>query len=190
MLGLSVSQATVSRYLPKRSRRPGQSWRTFIRNQAMVFDRREYAEERSRADAGLNIESYQARLERSGAAWVATLWASLMRALAQEQPTLKVAGISLRSAHCDRGVTHRSLPCPAAQGQRCISDPPLLFRSEVHRVKLAAARLPWPLVDSRHSASAESHQNSSRRVVPGRRLESSAAKRAVAVSSRVSMCMH
>src|ERR1700686_2179758 len=61
MLGLSVSQATVSRSLPKRSRRPGQSWRTFIRNQAMVFDRREYAEERSRADAGLNIESYQAR---------------------------------------------------------------------------------------------------------------------------------
>ena len=37
MLGFSVSQATVSRYLPARSRRPGQSWRTFLRNQASAF---------------------------------------------------------------------------------------------------------------------------------------------------------
>ena len=31
MLGLKVSQATVSRYLRELGRRPGQSWRTFIR---------------------------------------------------------------------------------------------------------------------------------------------------------------
>ena len=37
MLGFSVSQATVSRYLPALRRRPGQSWRTFVRNQLMVF---------------------------------------------------------------------------------------------------------------------------------------------------------
>ena len=37
MLGFEVSQATVSRYLSTVYRRPGQSWRTFIRNQAMAF---------------------------------------------------------------------------------------------------------------------------------------------------------
>jgi hypothetical protein len=37
MLGFSVSQATVSRYMPAASRRPGQSWRTFLRNQALAF---------------------------------------------------------------------------------------------------------------------------------------------------------
>ena len=40
MLGFSVSQATVSRYLPVRSRRPGQSWRTFLSNQASAFGKR------------------------------------------------------------------------------------------------------------------------------------------------------
>ena len=47
MLGFSVSQATVSRYMPVRSRRPDQSWRTFLRNQAMAFGHSEYYEERS-----------------------------------------------------------------------------------------------------------------------------------------------
>jgi hypothetical protein len=37
MLGFTVSQATVSRYMPPTNRRPGQSWRTFIRNQAISF---------------------------------------------------------------------------------------------------------------------------------------------------------
>src|ERR1700680_506075 len=37
MLGFTVSQATVSRYMPPASRRPGQLWRTFIRNQALAF---------------------------------------------------------------------------------------------------------------------------------------------------------
>jgi len=55
MLGFSVSQATVSRYLPARSRRPGQSWRTFLRNQAMAFGHRQYSELRSTGDAGLHI---------------------------------------------------------------------------------------------------------------------------------------
>ena len=39
MLGLGVSQAAVSRYLPPPSRRPSQSWRTFVRNQSIVFGR-------------------------------------------------------------------------------------------------------------------------------------------------------
>jgi hypothetical protein len=37
MLGYKVSQATVSRYLSTLYRGPGQSWRTFIRNQALAF---------------------------------------------------------------------------------------------------------------------------------------------------------
>src|SRR6266851_6759667 len=37
MLGFSVSQATVSRYMPTASRRAGQSWRTFLHNQALAF---------------------------------------------------------------------------------------------------------------------------------------------------------
>src|ERR1700686_2041944 len=43
MLGFSISQATVSRYLPTRCTRPGPSWRTFLRNQAMAFGH--YSEE-------------------------------------------------------------------------------------------------------------------------------------------------
>ena len=37
MLGYKISQATVSRDMPTAVRRPGQSWRTFIRNQAIAF---------------------------------------------------------------------------------------------------------------------------------------------------------
>jgi hypothetical protein len=33
-LGFAVSQATVSRYMPRRSRPPSQGWRSFLRNQA------------------------------------------------------------------------------------------------------------------------------------------------------------
>ena len=36
MLGFKVSQATVSRYMPRSDRRPGQSWRTFIPLQALA----------------------------------------------------------------------------------------------------------------------------------------------------------
>src|ERR1019366_7074353 len=48
MLGFSVSQAMVSRYMPARSRRPMQPWRTFLRNQASAFGHTQYAEEPSR----------------------------------------------------------------------------------------------------------------------------------------------
>jgi putative transposase len=34
-LGFDVSQATVSRYMPRRNGRPSQSWSTFLRNQAV-----------------------------------------------------------------------------------------------------------------------------------------------------------
>jgi len=109
MLGFKVSEATVSRYMPPRSRRLGPSWRTFLRNQAMAFGHCEYAEERSDEDAGLQGHSYAPQLQRSAATQIATLRVGLRRVL---------------------------LPCPTGQGERyvIISEP--CFRSEVHRVKL------------------------------------------------------
>ena len=55
MLGFSVSQATVSRYLPAPSRRPTQSWRTFLRNQAIAFGRHQYPEEHSDTEYLLSL---------------------------------------------------------------------------------------------------------------------------------------
>jgi hypothetical protein len=107
MLGFKVSEATVSRYMPPRSGRLGPSWRTFLRNQAMAFGRREYAEQRSGEDAGLQAHSYVAQLERSAAAQIATVRVGLRRALGQQRPTLNVR-LTLRSAQRDSGVTHRA----------------------------------------------------------------------------------
>ncbi len=47
MLGFKVSQATVSRYLATVNRRPGPSWRTFIRNQAIAFGHHEHPDQHS-----------------------------------------------------------------------------------------------------------------------------------------------
>ena len=107
MLGFKVSQATVSRYMPARSRRPGQSWRTFLRNQAMAFGHCEYYEEWSRGGAGLQSQSYSARFERSGAAQIATVWVGLKTSFSRAQPTLSNRRICLRSTQFHRGVTHR-----------------------------------------------------------------------------------
>ena len=108
MLGFSVSQATVSRYISARSRRPGQSWRTFLRNQAMAFGHHEYSEEWLRGDAGLRGQSYWAQFKRTAAAQTAAVCVGLRRGLGRQQPTLTIRRIRLRAAQCDRGVTHRS----------------------------------------------------------------------------------
>jgi hypothetical protein len=105
MLGFSVSQATVSRYLPARSRRPGQSWRIFLRNQASAFG--QYSEERSKGYAHLHGQSCWPTRIRSAAAEIVT---------GQQQPTLSVRRISLRSAQCDRGVTHRAHRAASVSG--------------------------------------------------------------------------
>src|SRR5208337_1164371 len=95
MLGFSVSQATVSRYLPAPGRRPRQSWRTFLCNQASAFG--QYSEERSDGYAGPRGAPYSADLMQSAAARIA---------MGQQQPTPKAERVSLRSAQRDRGVTH------------------------------------------------------------------------------------
>src|ERR1700692_4574068 len=106
MLGFSVSQATVSRYMPARSRRPEQSWRTFLRNQAMAFGHCEYSEEWQ--SGGLQSQSYSAQLERSRATQIATVWVGRRRSFGRGQSTLSNRRIRLRSAECARGVTHRA----------------------------------------------------------------------------------
>jgi hypothetical protein len=65
MLGFTVSQATVSRYMPPANRRPGESWHTFIRNQALAFRHDKDSEDESaRNDAGLGIRFYRGILVR------------------------------------------------------------------------------------------------------------------------------
>ncbi len=108
MLGFSVSQATVSRFMPARSRRPGQSWRTLLRNQAMAFGHSEYYEDRSRRDADLQFESCWPQLKRLMAEQIATIGALLRRGLGRSQPAPNNRRIGLRSAQYDRGVTHRA----------------------------------------------------------------------------------
>lgn len=108
MLGFSVSQATVSRYMPARSRWPEQSWRTFLRNQAMAFGHCKYSEERKSGNAGPQSQSYSAQLERSGATQIAMVWVGRKRSLGRAQSTLSNRRIRPRPVECDRGVTHRA----------------------------------------------------------------------------------
>jgi hypothetical protein len=104
MLGFSVSQATVSRYLPARCRWPGQSWRTFLRSQASAFG--QYSELRSMGDAGFRIESYWAQRKRSVIAQFAAVGVGRRCGLAQPQLTPNVERTGLRAVDRDRSVTH------------------------------------------------------------------------------------
>ena len=108
MLGFNISQATVSRYLPAPGRRPKQSWRTFLRNQAGAFG--QYSAERSKGCAHLHGQSCWAAGERSAVAQIAT---------SQQQLKLSARRINPRSARCDRGVTHRA--AAASSGSRRVS---------------------------------------------------------------------
>ena len=166
MLGFNISQATVSRYLRARSRRPGQSWRTFLRNQAMAFGYCDYAGERSREAADLHIESYWAQLKRSGAAQIATVWGGLRRGLAQQRPTLNVRRISLRFAQCDRAVTHRaaSVSGGSRKALHVLSEAALPIRSPPQQAWGRSFRRRRPTQDR---VSAETRQNSSCRSVLG-----------------------
>src|SRR5271155_2842899 len=91
MLRFAVSQPTVSRYLRALGRRPTQSWRTFLRNQASAFG--QYSEERSKGYAHLHGQSCWATRIRSAAAQIAT---------GRQQSILRARRIIPRSAQCDR----------------------------------------------------------------------------------------
>jgi hypothetical protein len=62
MLGFTISQATVSRYMPPANRRPGQSWRTFIHNQALALHHDQNSEKSTGDDEGLRIRFYRGTL--------------------------------------------------------------------------------------------------------------------------------
>src|SRR5713226_6199856 len=105
MLGFSVSQATVSRYMHAPGRRPTQSWRSFLRNQASAFG--QYSEARSRGSARPHVRSYWAKLMRFSAAQIAAVGVGLRRGLGHQQPARNARRISLRSAQRERAAMHR-----------------------------------------------------------------------------------
>src|SRR5260370_26207172 len=113
VLGFTVSQATVSRYLPARSRRPTQSWRTFLRNQASAFG--QYSQELSAGYARADLASYSTDLMQSPAARIAT---------GHQQPWLNAERINLRSAQHDRGVTYgtRRVASASSGSRRALED--------------------------------------------------------------------
>jgi hypothetical protein len=136
MLGFNISQATVSRYLPAPSRRPRQSWRTFLRNQASAFG--QYSEERSDGYARRQCATYSAELVQSAAAQIAAR---------QQQPTQNVESVSLRSAQRDRGVTHGARRVASVPGcsNRVLEDrsgTALPIRSPPHQA--SASPCLWP----------------------------------------------
>jgi hypothetical protein len=134
MLGFSVSQATVSRYLPGPSRRPRQSWRTFLGNQASAFGHY-YSEERADRYARPPIASYSVDLMESAAAQIST---------GQQRPTLNAERVNPRSTQRDRGVAHgarrvASVPGSSARALEDRSGAALLIRSPPHQAWVS----PW-----------------------------------------------
>jgi hypothetical protein len=119
MLGFTVSQATVSRYLPAPSRRPTQSWRTFLRNQATAFSHYQYLEEHSYTEyLSLWVCSYWGRLVRS-VAKIARLSAGLCYWHAHRALTPTARRTALRSGQRARGAMHRGHRLDAAPGHSC-----------------------------------------------------------------------
>jgi len=105
MFGFSVSQATVSRYLPAPGRRPTQSWQSFLCNQASAFG--QYSEARSRGSARPHVRSYWVKLTRFTATQIAAVGIGLRRGLGQDQPAPNARRISIRSAQHERAAMHR-----------------------------------------------------------------------------------
>ncbi len=116
MLGFSVSQATVSRYLPAPGRRPTQSWRTFLHNQAIAFGHHQYPEEHSDTEyLSLRFCSYWASLMRS-VAQIARLSAGLCRWHAHRALTPIARRILLRPGGHTRGAMHHAQRLDTALG--------------------------------------------------------------------------
>jgi hypothetical protein len=114
MLGFTVSQATISRYLRSLGRRPTQSWKTFVRNQALAFG--QYSEQREEEYERPQGESSWVTLIRPAAAEIARACSGLRRVLCS-QPTLIVRRIGLRAVLCERAAMHR-VPRPATISAR------------------------------------------------------------------------
>jgi hypothetical protein len=119
MLGFTVCQATVSRYLPAPSTRPTQSWRTFLRNQATAFSHHQYLEEHSYTEyLSLWVCSYWGRLVRP-VGKIARLSAGLCYWHAHRALTPTARRTALRSGQRARGAMHRGHRLDAARGHSC-----------------------------------------------------------------------
>lgn len=116
MVGFTVSEATVSGYLRSLGRRPTQSWRTFIRNQASALRYREDGDEQSTETAGLLRRFYRATLMRSAAAQTAAQRVGVRLRLTHCQLTMNIRRTGLRFPQNDRGVTHHALRTASPSG--------------------------------------------------------------------------
>jgi hypothetical protein len=117
MLGFTVSQATVSRYLPAPGRRPTQSWRTFVRNQAIAFGHHQYSEEHSDTEyLSLRFCSYWGSLMRS-VGQLARLSAGLCRWHARQALTPTARRMALRRGGCARVAMHHAQRLDTAPGR-------------------------------------------------------------------------
>jgi hypothetical protein len=115
MLGFTISQATVSRYTPPPNRRSRQSWRTFVRNQALAFRHDQDSVDESAADdAGLRGRFYWGTFVRLAAPVIGT-----QRTYDYGHPlsALGAQAISPPSVPHHRGVWHRA-PRPLAVSGR------------------------------------------------------------------------
>jgi hypothetical protein len=118
MLAFTVSQATVSRYMPTANRRPGQSWRTLFRNQAVAFRPDQDSEDASGGEYGsLHAWSYRDRLVRFAIAQIALIGARRGRCSGCPHSLPNAQRISLRSAQYDRGAWHRARRVSAMPGR-------------------------------------------------------------------------
>jgi hypothetical protein len=118
MLGFSVSQATVSRYMPAANRRLGQSWRTFLRNQALAVRSDEDSASVSGVDyLSPHAWSYRSRLGRFAVAQIALVRAR--RGHYGGSPLLlpNAQRLSLRPVPYDRGMWHRARRLSAVPGR-------------------------------------------------------------------------
>jgi hypothetical protein len=148
MLGFSVSQATVSRYMPDTSRRPGQSWRTFLRNQTLAFRCEQDSENVSGKESRcLHAWFYPSRLGRLAVAQLALVGARRGRGHCGGSPLLlpNAQRISLRSVPYDRGVWHRAPRVSAVPGRswrvaRNRRQVTVSIRSPPHEARAS----PWP----------------------------------------------
>jgi hypothetical protein len=145
MPGLSVSQATVSRYLPSPGRKPRSSWRTFVRNQSIVFGRHQDQEEQSDTEPlSLRTWSNGRRLVPS-VTQIAMVCVGPYRGFGRTEPILNARKLSLRSAQRQGSVTRGARRVASAPGgsRRTLdnrSGAALPIRSAPHEARAS----PWP----------------------------------------------
>jgi len=89
-LGFKVSQATVSRYMPRRGRHPSQTWRTFLYNQAVALTTSWQTEGRGIAN------SVQVHREHCQHSWVRPLLLHLAEACSETSRTAVTLQVALQ----------------------------------------------------------------------------------------------